>query len=175
MKRKILSLPIAVALLTTHITGVSANAVTSSRLVDNDPIASGCSFNYGYMTYYSGISGSYNNDMRLSDLSIRNDANAEWCFPVIYTSVKSCNVTLRVYLNHANFTDPEAVYLVKTQPDSSTIIGTIDQKYAIGGWNELSKTISKSKYIEIYSVSVGSSYGTYKQLGADAINLEISY
>ena len=85
--KKIMSTLIAAALLTTHITGLRANAATYSRLVDNDPIASGCSFNYGYMTYYSGISGSYNNDMRLSDLSIRNDANAEWCFPAIYTSV----------------------------------------------------------------------------------------
>lgn len=175
MKRKsFLLLPIALTLVTSCVTVLSANALSANRLVDNDPVASGCSFTYGYMTYYSGVSGSYNNDMRLSDLTTQNHANATWHFPTIYTSAKSCKVTLDVYLNHANFTDPEAIYLVRTTSTSNAIIGTIDQKYAQAGWNELTKTISQSTYINVSSVSVGSSYGTSKQLGADAINLEVS-
>lgn len=174
-RKKFLLLPIALTIVSSCITGISANAVTASRLVDNDPVASGCSFTCWDMTYYSGVSGSYNNDMRLSDLTTQNHANATWHFPMIYTSVKSCKITLNVYLNHANFTDPEAIYGVKTKPTSSALIGTIDQKYAQAGWNVLTKTISQDTYINIDSVGVGSSYGTSKQLGADAIKLEISY
>ena len=42
------------------------NATSTSRLIDNDPIVSGYSGSYHNMTYNSGLSGSYNGDMRIS-------------------------------------------------------------------------------------------------------------
>lgn len=163
--------------------GLSANATTFTRSTDNDPVASGYSGSAYNMSYYSGISGSYNNDMRLSPSINMEHAQYSWNYPTMAIPRTSCNVKLQVYLNNANFTDPDAQYIFKVYSSDSgaaygTNIGSINQRYAVSGWTTISNTVyaNSGKY-NIYSseVMVVSSIGSTKQLGADGLIVTASY
>ncbi len=163
--------------------GLNTNAATFTRSTDNDPVASGYSGSALNMSYYGGISGSYNNDMRLSPV-INNDlATYSWLFPTMAIPKTSCTVTLQVYLNNANFTDPNAQYIFKVRSSDSTAsygtnIGSINQRYAVSGWTTISSPVyaNSGKY-NIYSseVMVISSTGSAKQTGADGLIVTANY
>lgn len=163
--------------------GLSANATTITRSTDNDPVASGYSYDCYNMTYYSGMPGSYNNDMRLSPVISGNNAYYSWFYPGITVNKLSCTVKLDVYLNNANFTDPKARYYYEINPIEGTSgvmanIGEINQNFAKPGWNTLVKTVSSydgRTRIGSRQVSVSASNEPNKQLGADGLIVTVTY
>lgn len=167
----------------TTISTMTANAVTYTRSTDNDPVASGYSFDAYNMTYYNGMTGSYNGDMRLSPSIYSGDAYYTWIYPTISFAQSSCTVTLDVYLNHADFTDTGASYYFEAQPiedlsGAGRTIGTINQKYAPAGWSSISRTVTRitgETYIRSRLVSVDASSGAYKHLGADGLKVTVTY
>ena len=122
------------------------NATSTSRLIDNDPIVSGYSGSYHNMTYNSGLSGSYNGDMRIS--STGTDSFYRWRYPVIEVNSIHCVVTLYVYLNDVNFTDPYSRYDMMTYPIEDEgagyydTLGYINQNTAPAGWSHINSAIN---------------------------------
>ncbi len=177
--KKFLSFVISAVMISSFSVAVVADAATYTRLVDNDPSAAGNSFSCYNMTYYSGQSGSYNSDMRLSPTIYNNSADAQWEYPQIHYNQSSCSVTLNVYLNHANFTDPAAQYTMQVDVNGvGKYVGYINQKYAPAGWSSISKTITayaSNSYITSGYIYVQASNGSNKRLGADAINLQVVF
>lgn len=181
--KKALGLSLCGAFLSINLTCFNSNAATLTRSTDNDPVANGYSGAYYNMNYYNGVSGAYNGDLRLSPVIVNDNANYSWCFPTISVPKTSCNVQLSVYLNNANFTDPNAQYIFKVRSSDSsasygTNIGSINQRYAYGGWNYISSNVNANsgKY-NIYAseVMVVSSTGSSKQLGADGLIVTVTY
>lgn len=178
----------AVAALTTmtiatSAIGMSASAATYTRSTDNDPVASGYSYDAYNMTYYNGMTGSYNGDMRLSPSIYDSNAYYTWVYPRISVAKQSCTVTLDIYLNHADFTDPSASYYYEIMPiedlsGAGSIIGTKNQKYAPAGWSSISKNVTRypnQANITSRLVSVNASSGSYKCLGADGLKVTVTY
>lgn len=110
LSKTIISFPLSIALLCANYVSLSVNAASFSRTIDNDPIASGYSYDAYNMSYYNGMTGSYNQDMRLSPSIYGSNAYYTWIYPTISIASQTCTVTLNIYLNHADFTDPSASY-----------------------------------------------------------------
>lgn len=167
------------------IPNLTANASTITRSTDNDPVATGYSYDVNNMTYYNGMTGSYNGDMRLSPSINDDSAYYMWIYPIISFIDSSCYVSLNVYLNHASFTDKAASYDFEVLPVEGSAgigrsIGTINQKYAPAGWSSISKNINcypdpSGPHIISRNVSVHASSGSYKQLGADGLQVTVTY
>lgn len=179
-KNRIISSIISTCLLLNPVMPLKTNAISYSRLVDNDPIASGYSFVSNNMNYYGAISGSYNNDMRLPPLLNGLTAYAFWKFPPMSHAGTSCSATLGVYLNNINFTEPHAAYSIEIDNSSGgyDYMGSIDQYYAASGWNYIHKTVnaySYNNYISCGSVLVESRTSGNVQLGADAVSLQLVF
>lgn len=176
---KLLSSILSTCLLLCSITPLKTNATSYARLVDNDPINSGYSFSCYNMNYYSGLSGSYNFDARMSPMLNNLYAYAYWYFPPIVNSGTSCSATLGVYLNNANFTEPHALYCIGIDNNNHMeVMGEINQNYAASGWNYLHKTVSAystNNYISTGYVFVDSHTSGNVQLGADAVSLNVTF
>lgn len=179
--RNLISSALILSLCMGSIKCKSVTAATYTRLIDNDPIATGYSGQYDHMSYYNGLVSSYNNDMRLSNSTT---AYYSWRYPIISTGVSNCTVSLNVYLNNSNFTDTYARYTVMTYPIEGEgagyfqTIGYINQDIAPAGWSTISKNIStQSGYNSISSSSVCVQKSTVsgRQMGADAIQVTVSY
>lgn len=129
------------------------------------------------------MTGSYNGDMRLSPSIYNSSAYYTWVYPRINVANQSCTVTLDIYLNHSDFTDPSASYYYEIVPleDLAGIgvtIGTKNQKYAPAGWSSISKSVTRysgQTYIASRLVSVNASSGSYKHLGADGLKVTVTY
>lgn len=183
LSKIIISFPLSIALLCANYVSLSVSAASISRTIDNDPIASGYSYDAYNMSYYNGMTGSYNQDMRLSPSIYGSNAYYRWIYPTMNVASQTCNVTLNIYLNHADFTDESATYYFEKKPieDLSGVvdkIGTKNQKYAPAGWSSISKSVTRypgETYITSRLVSVNASSGSYKQLGADALQVTVTY
>ena len=158
------------------------NATSTSRLIDNDPIVSGYSGSYHNMTYNSGLSGSYNGDMRIS--STGTDSFYRWRYPVIEVNSIHCVVTLYVYLNDVNFTDPYTRYDMMTYPIEDEgagyydTLGYINQNTAPAGWSHINSAINAySGQSSIFSsaITVLHSNNSGYQMGADAVEVYAYY
>ena len=145
------------------------------KLVDNDD-TQGHS-NYNYSNAFSGYNNSscYGNDYRIKYYS-----SPGYYYEYIYNSsvqkTGSLSVSLSVYLNHIQFTDPEAVYRVYYRSSAgsseSYVSRSINQDTAAAGWNALSNMIiSSGSSYTYYSdrTQVRCSNNIYKNTGADAI------
>ena len=183
LSKTIISFPLSIALLCANYVGLSVRAASISETIDNDPIASGYSYDANNMSYYNGMTGSYNQDMRLSPSISGPNASYTWIYPSISIASQTCTVTLNIYLNHADFTDPSASYYFEKKPiegltGAGDIIGTKNQKYAPAGWSSISKSVTRlsgETYITSRLVSVRASSASNKRLGADALQVTVTY
>lgn len=183
MRKRMVAFCFCSVLIGGSCTGLSANATTITRSTDNDPIADGYSYQCYNMNYYNGIAGAYNGDLRLSPSINGSNASYTWFYPFIGVNKTSCNVKLEVYLNNANFTDQNASYGYEIMPMEGTAgvgttIGTINQKYAAGGWSTISKNVTSypgNSYVSSRYVYVNASSGSNKQLGADGLKVTVTY
>ena len=129
------------------------------------------------------ITVEYNLDMRLSPSIYGSNSYYKWIYPTINVASQTCTVTLDIYLNHADFTDQSASYYFEIKPIEGLSgvvdkIGTKNQKYAPAGWSSISKSVTRypgETYITSRNVSVNASSGSYKQLGADALQVTVTY
>ena len=158
------------------------NATSESRLIDNDPVVSGYSGSCNDMTYYSGLSGSFNGDMRLSSTGI--NGSYRWNFPSIKVNSTHCLITLYYYLNNVNFTDKQAKYMMMTYPIEGEgagymgFLGYVNQNNAPAGWWHIYTSIDAPygfNSISSSCVSVSHSSTAGVQLGADAIEVYAYY
>lgn len=179
--RSLISGTLALSLCMGSIKCKSVTAASYTRLIDNDPIATGYSGQYANMSYYNGLVSSYNNDMRLSNST---SAYYMWRYPMISTDVSNCTVSLNIYLDNYNFTDTYAHYTIMTYPIEGEgagyfqTIGYINQEIAPSGWSTISKNVSTQpgyNSIASSSVCVEKSTASGRQMGADAIQVTISY
>lgn len=180
---KLFLIPIAFSFIGAFINIKSAYATGPDFIVDNDPILSWQGGAYDNMTYYGGVSGSFYNDMRLSPSISGSNAYYKWTYTVVNYGYTSGSLSLGVYLNNANFTDPYAEYIVENfsgGPESSGTtlpVGHINQNTAPAGWTTISCTMTSYYDNNISSgfIQVRASSGSYKQLGADAIHPHFNY
>ena len=155
-------------------TGIDAQASNRSEIVDNDPIAPGCSYTFSNNMYYHSDNGSYNNDMRISSyLSSYNTANVTYTYPIISVSSPTY-LRIGIYLNHTNFTDENAHYNYQTSSANYSTTGNFNQNNAAATWN----------YVYNYSISMpfygskimGYSSTNYnQQFGSDAMKMTVYY
>lgn len=132
------------------------------------------------MTYYGGLSSSYNNDMRLS--SNYGDSMYQWKYPSISMNRSNCNLQLGVYLDNANFTDEKAKYTIMTYPIEgegagyAAEVAILDQNSAPSGWSYVYAQISAPQgknSIVSKGVWVRRSNMANKKIGADAISVNL--
>ena len=145
------------------------------KLVDNDDTQGHDNLNYN--DAFSGYNSSscYANNYRIKFYS-----SPGYYYEYIYNSsvqkTGSLSVSLSVYLNHLQFTDPEAVYRVYYRSSAgsseSYVSRSINQDTAAAGWNDLSTmVISSGSSYTYYSrrTQVRCSNNIYENTGADAI------
>ena len=176
--RRLIALPIAVSLLSSILIPKNVFATVQEYTIDNDPVASGffgsCSSN---MIYYSGMSGSYSGDMRIAWGST-GGAFYKWHYPSVCFNSTYGTISLKIYLDNVNFTEPAAYYAVEKtygggdDGGSYAPVGTLNQNTAPSGWCTaiISNIYSYSGENIISSrISVTNSNNN-ANLGADAIN-----
>ena len=140
-------------------TGIDAQASNRSEIVDNDPIAPGCSYTFSNNMYYHSYNGSYNNDMRISSyLSSYNTANVTYTYPIISVSSPTY-LRIGIYLNHTNFTDENAHYNYQTSSANYSTTGNFNQNMPFYG----------SKIMGYSSTNYN------QQFGSDAMKMTVYY
>ncbi len=176
-RKKLFTLVLMLAFL---LGAVGQNACASIyHAIDNDALESSGYWNVNYNNYYSYITGSslWNGDARF------RKSNGHQTYEYRHNSItlgRRPTAEVRAYLNHNDFTDDNAKYLIKTNYVESATIGYIDQKYAAAGWNIAKDRNNKSKIVidqpgtiiaygvRVQSSGKGSDYGT----GADAVSVK---
>ncbi len=177
--KKMMVLPLAVSLLSSTLISKNVFASSQDYIIDNDPVAIGFSGSFSpNMIYYSGMTGSYYDDIRMSSSSM-NGTYYEWSYPSVDFGNTSGSLSLVVYLNNINFTDPYARYYVENSFGAGDYSGTyltvgyLNQNTAPSGW---SPTINCNMYssngenIISSRIYVSQSFSNYNCLGADAIH-----
>lgn len=170
--KKVGVLLLGLSLLLGSHNAVSAAEVIATQTLDNDHGAINSSYNARTGTWYHGsYSGSYNGDHRISSTS--NPSYGEmymWKF-----TARSGGRMLYAYLNHPNFTDPAAEYLV-TEPSTAGgsagwLVGTKNQNTAPGGWNKISSSLTYKDNYRYTAMTVVQSSGS-ASTGADGAMME---
>lgn len=154
---------------------ISFSSFAVEFTIDNDDAQGYSNSRVGYNTYmeYSYL---YLGDARKNSTGNRNDYY-HWIYPQL-TASRYLAPTLSVYLNHNDFTDPQARYYVNVREEKDSgfstmhLLGTINQHLAPGGWNTFQR-VAISYPSNIYTDHVvllsysGSGYNT----GADGIKI----
>lgn len=171
MKMKKIISAISATVLLACMPVLSANATTSTYLIDNDPVASSGNTHAPNGFSYISNSNCYNGDARRRDSNVGD--SYVWCHPTIQLNGTTVKVTLRVYLNHSTFTDPLATY--KMNKDGSLEdICTINQNTAPAGFGSIySKEVSGCAQLKEISVRTSGEKNCYT--GADAIKVTYTY
>lgn len=112
-----------------------AGSLVSSQVLDNDDGAINSSKNGYTKTWTHGTSsGSYRGDYRIGYTS---GGEYQW----IFNAKSSQTRQYYVYLNHPNFTNPDAAYLVWSSTNMdlgySEQVGSLNQNTAYPGWNRV--------------------------------------
>lgn len=144
-----------------------ANAVNTVE-VDNDTIASGCSNSNSGCTYITGNT-LYNGDARISSSSEHGEYR--WYFPNQVDGQCTKDVAIFAYLDHGEFTDPEAKYYINDGPSKYNVeyVGSINQNKASRGWNYVA-TNATFAGVSLHA-EVRSSDKNGSRMGADAIRV----
>ena len=172
MKMKKVISVISATVLLACMPGLSANATTTSYLIDNDPVASSGNSHAPNGFSYISNSSCYNGDARRRSSSVGD--SYVWIHPTIqFNNTTTVTVNLEVYLNHSTFTDPSATY--KMNKDGSLEdICTINQNTAPAGFGSVkSKKVSGCTQLKEISVRTSEKSGYYT--GADAIKVTYNY
>lgn len=117
---------------------VAVNSV--AVYIDNDDAHGYSNTRRGFDTYLSGDSH-YNGDARRQSTG-GNYEYAWWLNSASETSSSSIIVTLEAYVNHSNFTDPNATYYVNGC-DTIFEVNSINQNTADAGWNYVGRRVVK--------------------------------
>ena len=107
--KKLTATVISYLCLVGMLTSINANASYYMYTIDNDP-PQGSPYTY-YQTNlsYQTAYGSYNGDMEISGyLGSGINYGAFYGFPTVSPPINVTSSSLQVYLNHADFTDPQA-------------------------------------------------------------------
>ena len=153
--------------------GITADAITVSHVIDNDPLAS-----TGNTSYSSGFSYMTGSNCYNGDAQIASSGNSSYFYHWVHETTtlggpKTVTVNLMVYLNHSNFTDPSAVYSVY-QNGGALTVGKINQNLAAGGWNTLS-SVTAANFTQLKMVCVDPSTYSGYYTGADAVDVKYYY
>lgn len=176
--RKISALLACAMLTITSMGSFSANAAYSLGSVteDNgsDDTAVGFSeitgtYLYGQTAMIADSNGSNYYDWKFSTLS------------KMFNQETKCKAKVGAYLRHSSFTDPSAAYSVQICGAIYAPVGTIDQEYALNGWNYIESeefdTVwsGGNEWISCSKAEVCSSSSRGDQTGANAIYVSFTY
>ncbi len=163
--------------LSVNTLSIPASAYSATRTIDNDSIASGYGNTNGGNAYsYLKANSLYNGDARIASSS-KSSCSYYWKYPSMGANATSCRCTIKVYLNHANFTDPSAAYYVQLSNTQSNRVGYLNQEKAPAGWISVAKTLSplpEGSYYTSKHAFVEPSGTKGKNTGADAIQVLLS-
>lgn len=133
---------------------------------------------------FSEITGTY---LKNGSAMIANSNGSNyysWSFSPLgknfYQKTK-CKAKVGAYLRHSDFTDPKAKYSIEVGSFVYHSVGTIDQEYALNGWNYIESnefdTYESGGYEILYcsKAEVTSSINSNDKTGADAIYVQLSY
>ena len=170
---KIFAATLSIITLSISINGMTANAYSATRTIDNDAITSG----YGNQNNgFSYITADYlyNGDARIAP----NNSNLSytWTYPKISSSATHCTCKMQVYLKHANFTYFAKYYIYLSQ-NAGVKVGTINQDRAASGWSTIQRANIAVPNVTFYSsesAEVVPSGGKGNNTGADAIKVTIT-
>lgn len=144
---------------------------TTVKIVDNDDAQGHYVSSNGTWTYMSAGS-LYYGDARISASGNVNHYY-RYTFDHYVKTVGPTSIKLRVYLNHADFTDPNAKYRI--MHSSGFSYGYLNQNNASAGWNTVIQTTVGSTGTTYYYTGADvypSSYTGYNT-GADAVEVTI--
>lgn len=175
--KKIVAVVMSITTISVCSTGITANAYSATRTIDNDSIASGYG-NVNENNAYSYITANYlyNGDARIVPSSSSNSCY-EWTYPGMSASTNSCTCKVEAYLRHADFTDKSAGYYVNMSQYTSDRIGYIDQSIAPSGWSTVSKRITSLPGVTYFASEyafVMPSGRSGQHTGADGLKVTIT-
>lgn len=173
-KKKVIAVLATSVICMQSIPIVTANAISTQFIIDNDPTSTSGYTGYGNGFSYMSNSSCYNGDARYAP------GDAAYTYSWKHSKVRAgsgttLNSTLQVYLNHASFSASTVDYSLYVN-GSIQYIGWINQNIAPGGWNYISSRYNSfggSPYIEGALVRADGASPGYT--GADAIKLTYSW
>lgn len=149
---------------------MSFSASALEYTIDNDDAQGYSNTRYGYDTYmqYSYL---YLGDARRQETG-HELTYYRWVYPT-YTKAGKMNVQVSVYLNHNDFTDPQASYAVHCH-DGFHQIGFLNQRTAPGGWSVFPTKVFTSNQHETDYLSLQSPSERGYNTGADGVIIKFS-